>query len=549
MPDACTTRPRFAPLAAGVLLAAAAAALLAGPRVRGLLANSGWLTLGALALCVPLGVLAAVAVEKMNAPGRRLLWWGLIGWMFVPLCVQTAAWQTVLGPGGWLTGWGDGAGSTGGAWLAGWRGAVWVHGMAGVAWVAVAAAATLRTVDPSQEEAALQDNTPAGVLRRISLPQAAPGVLAGALWVAATCVTEISATDFFQVRTFAEEVYTQAALGAIDAPAPGTTGLTGGDLRGGTAVLAGLFAGGALLAAGWLAPLLIDARSQMSWGGAWRWDDPRAKLLGGAAALAVLVPVVATPAASLFAKAGVEVEQTSSGYVRGWSAAKAVGLVAESPYRHRRELLWSLVIAGGAATLAVGLALPLAWAVRTGRLPIGVPLVLGALALATPSPVVAVWLIKLLNQPPDSPLAALSWWYDHTVLAPIVVQAVRAGPLALLLVGLPLSTVPADVIGAARSDGAGWWSTLLRIAVPMRLPALSAAWLLALVHAGADAGATLLVAPPGAATLTMRTFRLLHYGAQDDVAALCLALLLGVAAAAAAAAVCLRAGRRRVEPP
>ncbi|MEM9351763.1 MAG: ABC transporter permease subunit [Planctomycetota bacterium] len=528
-----------------MLLATVVAGTLAGPRVRGLLAHSGWLTAGALAICVPLGVLAAVAIEKTNAPGRRLLWWGLIGWMFVPLCVQTAAWQTVLGPGGWLTGWGDAAG--GGAWLAGWRGAVWVHGMAGVAWVAVAPAAALRTVDPAQEEAALQDNKPLGVLRRISLPQTAPGVLAGALWVAATCVTEISATDFFQVRTFAEEVYTQAALGAIDAPAPGATGLTGGDLGGGVAVLAGLFAGGGLLAAGWLAPLLAEVRSQISWGGAWRWDDPRAKLLGGAVCLAVLVPVVATPAVSLFAKAGVEVEQTDDGYYRGWSAAKAAGLVAASPYRHRREVFWSLVIAGGASTLAVGLAVPLAWAVRTGRLPVGVLLVLGAAALATPSPVLAVWLIKLLNQPPDSPLAALSWWYDHTVLAPVVVQAVRAGPLALLLVGLPLSTVPADIISAARSDGAGWWSTLLRIAVPMRLPALAAAWLLALVHAGADAGATLLVAPPGAATLTMRTFSLLHYGAQDDVAALCLALLLGVAASAAIAAACLRVGRLRAD--
>ena len=29
-------------------------------------------------------------------------------------------------------------------------------------------------------------------------------------------MTEISVTDFFQVRTFAEEVYTQAALGTFD---------------------------------------------------------------------------------------------------------------------------------------------------------------------------------------------------------------------------------------------------------------------------------------------------------------------------------------------
>ncbi|NOY30548.1 MAG: hypothetical protein GXP28_10350, partial [Planctomycetes bacterium] len=37
-----------------------------------------------------------------------------------------------------------------------------------------------------------------------------------------------------------------------------------------------------------------------------------------------------------------------------------------------------------------------------------------------------------------------------------------------------------------------------------------------------------LVAPPGVATLSMRIFGLLHYGAEDRVAALCLALALSI---------------------
>jgi iron(III) transport system permease protein len=40
--------------------------------------------------------------------------------------------------------------------------------------------------------------------------------------------------------------------------------------------------------------------------------------------------------------------------------------------------------------------------------------------------------------------------------------------------------------------------------------------------AAGELGATLLVAPPGQATLTMRVFNLLHYGATESVAALAL---------------------------
>ena len=38
----------------------------------------------------------------------------------------------------------------------------------------------------------------------------------------------------------------------------------------------------------------------------------------------------------------------------------------------------------------------------------------------------------------------------------------------------------------------------------------------------AELGATLIVAPPGHATITMRIYNYLHYGSSSDVAGLCL---------------------------
>ena len=61
---------------------------------------------------------------------------------------------------------------------------------------------------------------PPRVLWHVSLRRAAAAFVVAALWVAIVAAAEISVTDFFQVRTFAEEVYTQAALGTFDFVAP-----------------------------------------------------------------------------------------------------------------------------------------------------------------------------------------------------------------------------------------------------------------------------------------------------------------------------------------
>ena len=77
----------------------------------------------------------------------------------------------------------------------------------------------------------------------------------------------------------------------------------------------------------------------------------------------------------------------------------------------------------------------------------------------------------------------------------------------------------------------------------MRARGVCAVWLLSLVLATGEVAGTLLVAPPGVTTLAVRVFSLLHYGAEDRVAALCLAIALAAAIGAGASAVLLRRGR------
>ncbi|NOY29659.1 MAG: iron ABC transporter permease, partial [Planctomycetes bacterium] len=489
--------------------------MLASARLRGLLLNSALLTGGALAISVVPGTFLAVVVAKSSLPGRRVVEGLMLALLLVPLVVQAAAWQT--------TGWFAGVGG----WLVGWRGAIWVHGVAAIPWVVLAVGAALRNVPRELEEETLQDVSDWRVVLQVSLRRAAAGVVAASLWIAVICFGEIAVTDLFQIRTFAEEIYTAASLGVL-----GGSSLAGsmawedmpqlmaGDLWLGTLAVLML-----VLAALGAIQFLLPATERVSTGEPWVWHVRKGRVLASLTTWLLVAAVVVVPVVSLLGKAGMvsipppAQRSVDEQVVRQWSAQKAATMVWQSPWEHRRELRWSCTIGGAAAATMGGLLI--AWALRTGRLPAWPTTLLLALGFSIPGPLLAVWVIRLLNHPEDSVGWPLTWCYDHTILAPTLVQFCRALPLATLVLWSQLASLPQDVLDSAMSEGAGWWRRLFAVALPLRWPAVVAAACLSLVIAMSDLAATLLVAPPGVATLSMRIFGLLHYGAEDRVAALC----------------------------
>jgi len=497
------------------LLGWAVCLALASTRLRGLLVNSTLLASGALLISVPLGTLLAVAIAKTSLRGRRLLECCLIALLFVPLYVQAAAWQAAVGPRGWLTGSG---------WLTGWCGAIWVHGVAAVPWVVLFVVATLRKVPRELEEEALQYAAAWQVLIRVSLQRAAVGVAAASLWVMVICFSEIAVTDLFQIRTFAEEIYTAANMGALDRQ------LAANDLWLGTLAVVLLVM--AALTAIWQWVPVTDFVSPTQ---GWTWQLRRSSWGLSLIVWLLVAVVVGAPVVSLLGKAGSQITQIEGQVVLDWSASKAARLIFNSPWEHRRELGWSLAIGSVATLAATTLAILLAWALRTRRLPLLPTALLLSLGFAIPGPLLGVWLIGCLNHPKDSMFWPLTLCYDHTILAPVLAQFLRALPLATLIVGAQFASLPQDVLDSARSEGAGWWRQLLSIALPWCWPAVGAAAGMALIVALGDLAATLLVSPPGVSTISVRIFGLLHYGAEDRVSALCLmlAIVLGVVTIAA----------------
>jgi iron(III) transport system permease protein len=257
--------------------------------------------------------------------------------------------------------------------------------------------------------------------------------------------------------------------------------------------------------------------------------------------VAVIVLLAGVPIGSLCYKAGVLVTQTDAGRLRSWSPGKCMAIVAESPWRYRREFGWSLGIGSLAATAAVVVGAALAWFGRVGRFRAGVLMVLAAVLLTLPGPVLGLAVIRLLNRP-EVPL--LVWLYDQSILAPWLALTLRGLGPAMLILWYAFRFVPPEVLDAAAVDGAGALARLWRIVLPSKIPALAMAWLVALAVALGDLAASILVVPPAVTTLSIRIFTLLHYGVEDQVAGISLALVaLSIATAAAVA----RLARRGLE--
>ena len=522
--------------------------LLAGERVAGIALHTLRLSLSSAAIAVPLGTLAAVLLVKTNAPLRGWMLAAFAVLLFVPLYLHAAAWQAALGVGGWLTV--DPVEGLAKPWLDGWTGAIWIHAMAAVPWVVCIVAAALARVPAELEEAASLSVPAWRVVWSITLPTVLPAIAVATLWTMVSIAAEMTVTDFFQIRTFAEEVYTSAAAGGFQTNnpeadyAPWSPGPLNVALVAGVGLLTVLTTA-ALIPVVELLKVHDDVAERT-----WQWQLGGARWLAAAIPALVLGLVAVLPLASLVYKAGLGTSATADGWQRVWSFDKLQSELTAAIGLHARELEQTVSLGVGVATVAVVLGAAIGWHLRlSSRLPI-FTLVGLAFAISVPGPLLGLFVIELLNHPTDSWLSFLTRAYDDTLLAPWLVQTARFTPAAALVMAAGYARVSSTLIDSARSDGAGWLRILLLVALPLNALMLAVAWLVVFALSTGELAATILVMPPGPPTLTVRLFALLHYGVEDRVAAISIVFLAALSGVAATtiwlARNCRLRGRRAV---
>jgi iron(III) transport system permease protein len=515
-----------------------------GGRILSLARNTLLLIAGTLLLALPTGIVAAILLYRTDLPGRRLLRSLVVLTLFVPLPLFASGWQAALGSGGWLPTavWNrvapeDPDLGPGGVvwkpWAQGIYASIWVHAVAALPWVIVLVGQGLCWVERELEEDALLVVGPGRVLVHVTLRRSLAAVAAAALWVALQTGTEVTVTDMMQVRTFAEEVYTQYVR-----PEPDDTALTvqAVQARAVAVSLPAVLLTGVLIvtaAGGWernLPPLatLTAAPRPFRLGRA-RWPCL-------AVALVVVAGLLGVPLTSLLWKVG------RGGSPPTWSAA-----VAWSHLRHTLRVqsplvLGSLQVALFAGIVTASLALVTSWlTVGTRWFRVGV-LVLLAAAWALPGPVLGIGLKEvsqfLLRVTGNEPTLA-RLLYDGPSYFPVWWAClVRFFPCAVALLWPVVRLLPRELRDAARVDGATPAQEFRHVVWPLTaLVWMRAAWAVAVLSLG-ELGASKLVATPGAQTFAHEVFNQMHYGVTNDLAALCLVLLGMVALGGAVVAGC-----------
>lgn len=199
-------------------------------------------------------------------------------------------------------------------------------------------------------------------------------------------------------------------------------------------------------------------------------------------------------------------------------------------------------VASLAAAASLLISLPVAQRIAENSKRRSIWWALTLLPLAIPSPIIGVALITLWNRPATQMI--------YTSLAmPVFAAIARFAPIGVILLLAMHRRRDPTLIEAARIFQKNDLQTWIRVRLPLIIPGLLATGAVVFVLSAGELGATVLVTPPGYATLTLRIYNFLHYGASDTVAGLGLAMTFAAVLFGAAAVLILfgwsRLGRRR----
>ncbi len=446
-----------------------------------LLFDTGRVAGSAALLALLLGVPYAVLIARVAFPGRRLFAALTVLPILMPPIVHAIGWNYAEIP------------------LFDWWGNSLVFALSYFPFVVLLTVHGLRQVSAGMEESALLAHSPLRVIVSITLRNALPGILAGALFVVIFTASDWSVPDYLYfssqraVYLFPTEIFRwwqrlgqPEAACAVATPAVLITML----LLGGIMLLRGRrFAS-------------VDARYRQPADfqpGARGWLGTLfcTIVLGVSAGLPLFALIRAAGSVSIFPVVFADVKE---------------------------EYVNSLLIASGAATFMVVLGFFIAYAIVRFRpwLSRSIELV-SILPLAVPGVMLTCGFIRLWNRP----LPVFDEVYTSIFMA-ILVYTARFLPLAVLALTAVLFRIGPALEEAAAVGGRRWSASFFGILTPLAARGLWASWLLGFVFTMKDIDIA-AVLPSANASLSMRLNNMIHFAHDERAAALCVLMVLTVA--------------------
>jgi iron(III) transport system permease protein len=434
-----------------------------------------------------LGLFIATVLWRWRSGGRTYLRWLLLALVPLPGYLHALGWGALVN----LVDRAFTARGLAPIGFNGWAASWWVQMMALLPIAALLSLIGLESVDRDLIASARLMRSDTHTFLRVVLPLAAPILLAGGAFLFLLSLVDYSVPSLFQYNVYALEVFAE---------------FTASNQAGRAFLLSVPIVLVALI-------LLLSTQSGLrtvALGPPWRegrlelrfrWPRPIQWLQ--ALAMGILLAQVCVPLLSEVLLAG------------GWRQTLEAGLAA------RHEIGFTLWSAAAAALLALPIGAALAKQLERAGSAEPLWWLITAAPLVMPASLVGIGLIVIWNRACLPPVYGSPWM-------PVLAALARFSPVAAIAILAQRRRLDSSLIDAAMIYQKGAMQTLLRVRIPLLSPGLLAAAGVVLVLAAGELGATLLVAPPGRATLTMRIYNYLHYGASETVASL--GLLMSICA-------------------
>jgi iron(III) transport system permease protein len=449
--------------------------LISSARFWPLFGNSIQLALATTTVCGLIGVPAGILFAKSDLSLRSGFMWLLTVPLVLPPYFVALGWARVVAR----------IGTIASDWLFGFGGCVLVLSSVFLPITMLLTFASILNVDRRLEEAARLVSGWPGVLRRVTLPLSAPGIVFSLVLVFLLAVGELSVPSFLRYPTLPVLSFTQFAAS-----------YNFGTATAAAVPLAALAFVGVLVESAFLRDRDYTFRStgQTLFISLRHWKSPLAALMAALCFALVIVPLSALFADAFSPAAMHEAMQ------RAW-----VSVV--------RSVMYSAV----AATILMALGFLLGHFMRGGR-----QRVLSAFTLALfaiPGTVLSIGLVRLWNTP--------GTWFIYATPALLILGYTAqycAVTTRLSLAGLML--IPTSLDEAGRLGGAMWARRLFRISIPLSTRTLVCSWLAAYILCLRDVPIALMTAPPGGDPLPARILTLMANGAPPMIASLCLIMAI-----------------------
>ncbi len=452
--------------------------MLIDARQRGLLYNTTVLGVGTAVVATTIGAPLGVVLARLSLRWQTALRIALAVPALVPPYLLGLAWIYLGRSAGLLSTLGRDIPP---GWTYSLPAAILVLGIAFYPLSMIATEVSLRRIDGRLEDAALIVASPQRVLRHITLPLAAPGVAAAALLIFVLAISEFGVPGLLRVRVYTTEVFTAfAALYDV----PRAIALT--------VPLLILCVAVATIAATLAGDRLVTTRRTVSSHTAW-FDHLRGA--GQALALTVIAFAVVLPLVIL---------------IREAVGVRSLRAILEDS---GGALTNSLILAAVGATTVVSVGAWLGYARSRAGSGGGLTDAVFVVLFAIPSTVVGVGLIGLWNRP-----GYLGNAYGTNVML-VLAYLARFLPVAALMLSASARHVPVAHEEAAAISGANWLRTMVRIVLPQMRLGLAVTWVIVFVLAFGELGVSILVAPPGDATLPIRIYTMIANAPSSNVAA------------------------------